>query len=302
MLLFADWMIFAMNITNNFNLPQQIVSAVSRDHVFKPKRYSVTSLLKGVRQSILERRHGDQITRDASDMIWALFGSAVHKILEESEELPEELKEEYVIADVAIHNGGVYQLSGYFDSYNDVTKTVTDWKTCSVWRVVYDDWDEYRKQLLMYCWILRTMGFDAQNGQIVAILKDHSKTKAKVDSSYPQHPVFVKKFEFTQDDFEEIEQFINSRFNDIATAEGLPDESLPLCSPAERWQTDTKYAVMKKGRKRAIKLYDSAGPANMHAAEIGGYVEIRPGESKRCKEYCDVCEFCNYYNSEVKQC
>ena len=170
-----------MNVTNKYGLPQQFVSLVNKQHEYKHRRYSVTSLLKGVRQTILERRHQDKITVDVSDRVFALFGSAVHKILEESEELPEELKEEYVIADVAIHNGGVYQLSGYFDSYNDVTKTVTDWKTCSVWRVVYDDWDEYRKQLLMYCWILRTMGFDAQNGQIVAILKDHSKTKAKVD-------------------------------------------------------------------------------------------------------------------------
>ena len=291
----------AMPITNKLGLPQPFVDAATQSHTYTPNRYSVTQLLKGTRQAILERRHVDEIERDAAEQVWAIFGSAFHKILEQAQETETQLKENWVSADVL--NG--YTVSGVFDLYDDSTGTVTDYKTCSVWRVIYGDWDEYHKQLLMYAWILRQMGFDAKRGEIVALLKDHSKSKAKHEAGYPPYPVVRKVFDFTEDDIEGIGWYLKLKFQEIERAEQLPDDQLPLCTPTQRWYRPGKFAVMKNGCKRAIKLYDDRAQADIHALEIGGYVEERPGVDGKCPEYCSAAPFCTYwqekYGKESKQ-
>lgn len=288
-----------MRITNKLNLPEPFVAAAKGDgrHAPKPKTYSVTQMLKGVRQVLLERRHADELEQDAADMVWAVFGTAVHSILEGGSETDSQIKEGFVSADMP--DG--YALTGIFDLYDDATGTVTDWKTASVWKAIYDEWDDYRRQLLAYCWILRQMGFEAKRGQIVALLKDHSKAKAKFDHTYPQHPVFVKEFDFTDEEVEACGEWLRGRFAEIAAAEGLPDDELPLCTDEERWAKPAKWAVMKKGRKTAVRLYDSESDASERAAsENKGsdgpyYVEERPGTDGRCPDYCAAAPFCPYW-------
>lgn len=290
-----------MPVTNELNLPQPFVDAVTRDYAYTPKRYSVTSLLKGTREAILQRRHNDEVTTDVSDMIWLIFGTAVHSVLENARETDSQLKENKI--EMEMPNG--YTLSGIFDLYDDSTGVVTDYKTASVWKVIYDEWDDYRTQLLIYCYMLRDMGFDAHTGEIVAILKDHSKSKAKFDANYPQHPVFVKRFEFDQNDFDDIGMWLQHKFEELEACEKLPDDQLPLCSPEERWAKPAKWAVMKKGRKSAVKLYDAKNDAYLRAACENGtvsgnpfYVEERKGSDGKCDEYCSVCQFCSYWREK----
>ena len=284
-----------MIITNKLNLPSPFVSLAQRDYVFEPNEYRVTSLLKGIRETILERRHGKEIERDVSDMVWLLFGTAVHGILEKHQELGHELKEERIKVPF-----GNYILSGQFDLYNDETKIVTDYKTASVWKIIFGDFEDWRRQTLIYCLMLRKIGFDAQGGQIVAFLKDHSKRDAKIKSDYPQFPVQVVKFDFTDDDFKECEEWLMARFEEIAAAEKLPDDELPICTPDERFNSGDKFAVMKKGRKTALRVLDTMEEAEQWKAENGGdVIVIRPGEDKKCLDYCAACEFCSYYKEKV---
>lgn len=284
-----------MIITNKLNLPSPFVSFAQRDYVYEPNEYRVTSLLKGIRETILERRHHKEIERDVSDMVWLLFGTAVHGILEKHQELGHELKEERIKVPF-----GNYILSGQFDLYNDETKIVTDYKTASVWKIIFGDFEDWRRQTLIYCLMLRKIGFDAQGGQIVAFLKDHSKRDAKIKSDYPQFPVQVVKFNFTDDDFKECEEWLQARFEEIAAAEKLPDDELPICTPDERFNSGDKFAVMKKGRKTALRVLDTMEEAEQWKAENGGdEIVIRPGEDKKCLDYCAVCEFCSYYKEKV---
>ena len=284
-----------MIITNKLNLPSPFVSLAQRDYVYEPNEYRVTSLLKGIRETILERRHHKEIERDVSDMVWLLFGTAVHGILEKHQELGHELKEERIKVPI-----GDYILSGQFDLYNDETKIVTDYKTASVWKIIFGDFEDWRRQTLIYCLMLRKIGFDAQGGQIVAFLKDHSKRDAKIKSDYPQFPVQVVKFDFTDDDFKECEEWLMARFEEIAAAEKLPDDELPICTPDERFNSGDKFAVMKKGRKTALRVLDTMEEAEQWKAENGGdEIVIRPGEDKKCLDYCAACEFCSYYKEKV---
>ena len=59
---------------------------------------------------------------------------------------------------------------------------------------------------------------------------------------------------------------------------------------------------MKKGRKTALRVLNSQEEAEEWMAANGGdHIEVRPGEDKKCKDYCSVCEFCNYYRERVKE-
>lgn len=284
-----------MKIKNKLNLPQPFVSAVTKEYEYKDKQYSVTTILKDVREILLTRRHNNEIEQDVADMIWLILGTATHSVLENSKEAISEFKEEHFVEEV--QNG--YKLSGQADLYNAETKTITDYKTCSAWKVTYNDWEDYRKQLLMYAWAFKKMGFEVEKGQIVAIIKDHSKTKAKVDSSYPQYPVHKKIFEFTENDYKEIEEFIKDKFSQIEKYENTVDDELPLCSEEARWNDGDKYAVKKKGNKRALRVYDTLEEAEIHLKQDENLeLEVRKGEDKKCLEYCSCCEFCSYWKEK----
>lgn len=281
-----------MKINNKLNLPQPFVDAVTKEYEYKEKQYSVTTILKDVREILLTRRHHNEIEQDVADMIWLILGTATHSILENSQEADTEFKEEHFVEEV--QNG--YKLSGQADLYNAEEKMVTDYKTCSVWKVIYDDWEDYKKQLLMYAWAFKKMGFEVEKGQIVAIIKDHSKTKAKVDSSYPQYPVYKKVFNFSEQEFKEIEEFIKDKFTQIEKYEKTEDDQLPLCTEESRWNDGDKYAVKKKGNKRALRVYDTLKEAEEHLKQDDSLeLEIRKGEDKKCLEYCSCCEFCSYW-------
>ena len=290
-----------MAMTNALNLPQPFVDAVSRSYTYKPNRYSVTRILGDTCEAILTKRHADEIGGDVADAVWAVFGSAVHKILEQSKETDSQLKENWLSVQV-----GDYELSGIFDLYDADTKTVTDWKTASVWKVKFGDFEDWRRQTLIYCWMLRQNGFDAENGEIVAMLKDHSKREARLKASegYPPHPVYVKRWHFCENEFVWAEKYVNTWFEMVRVQEQLEDGYLTPCSEKARWHKDDKWAVMKKGTKRALRLFDNEAGANIRATAENvragknlHYVEFRRGEDTKCEGYCDVAQWCPYWNA-----
>ena len=75
----------------------------------------------------------------------------------------------------------------------------------------------------------------------------------------------------------------------------------------ERWATDPKFALMAKGRKSAVKLFDSEAAAKLvmegldaKKGKIHSIVK-RPGEQKRCGRWCDAAPFCEQYQKILKQ-
>ncbi len=72
-----------MKLTNNFNLPDTFVNVIQRPQYTKgDSQISATEILNSPRIVQLKRKHWDELTEDASDMVWSLFGSAVHNILQ----------------------------------------------------------------------------------------------------------------------------------------------------------------------------------------------------------------------------
>lgn len=258
--------------------------------------YRVTSLLKGIRETELERRHSREIKRDVSDMVWLLFGTATHSILERQKEGDREIKE----TRLKMEMDGIV-LSGQFDLYNEEEERITDYKTASVWKIIYGNYEDWRRQLLIYAYMLRDAGFPVKRGRVVAFLKDHNKRDAKVKAGYPKLPVQPVDFTFSERDFQEIEVWLKEKVAEVKRARELPDDRLPLCTQEERFNSGDKYAVMKKGRKTALRVLDSKEEAEQWMASNGGdSIEIRPGEDKKCQDYCAAKEFCSYYKEKCK--
>ena len=284
-----------MKITNNLCLPAAFVHAVSTERHNAPHCYSATTLNKGAKEIVLTDRHYDEITVDASEQIWAVWGTAVHALLESEKD--DNFHEERF--KVAVGNSYV---TGQVDLYDMERGIINDWKTASVWKVQFADFADWRAQGLTYAWLLTKSGLEVKKCRFVALLKDHSKTKAKHDASYPQSPVFVYEFDVTAEDLAATEARIISKVTEIENAYKLGDDDIEPCTLEERWADGEKYAVMKNGRKTAVKLFDNQQDAEAYAGELGNshYVEHRPAVSRKCEDYCSCCDFCNFYKSMHK--
>lgn len=292
-----------MEITNVLGLPQPFVEAAKSEYEYTDGRYSITALNKSLREATLLRRHHDEIVVDVADLLWSIFGKAVHSIIESAPHEECELSEHKLEQEVA---GGV--ISGRCDLFNTQLECVTDYKTASVYKVIGGDFSDQRKQLLGYAWLLTQQGFSVKSGENIFMLKDHSAAKVKSDETYPPHPVHRETYEFTRGEIAKEGQWLTDR---VATLEGLRDTSdaeLPLCTEEERWTTETKYAVCKEGLQRSKKNCATFEEAESVMAEFvakdkkGKYfIEPRPGIDRKCINYCSCCEFCDYWQENYSE-
>ena len=284
-----------MIVSNRLNLPAAFVKAVSTTRHNEAGCFSATTLNKGAKEIILTDRHFDAITVDAADSVWAVWGTAVHALLESQ---PDNNFHEESFK-VPVSNSFV---TGQVDSYDMENGVINDWKTASVWKVQFNDFKDWRAQGLTYAWLLQQSGLEVKKCRFVALLKDHSKTKAKTDSSYPQSPVFIYEFDVTAADLEETAARILAKVQEIESAYKLDDDAIEPCSAEERWADGEKWAVMKNGRKTAVKVFDNQLDADAMAGELGNshYVEHRPAISRKCGDYCKCKEFCNFYKAMNK--
>ena len=284
-----------MKITNKYNLPDAIVRSLESNYAYKNKRYSVTSLLSPVRQTLLKRKYHDQLESDAIDMIWMLWGTAIHKVLEQNTQSGE-LSEQQLSH--TFMNG--YTLSGYADFIDLNKNIVIDYKSTSVYQ--YNNGssrEDWKKQLQMYSYLYYKMtGTWVSNGQIWLFMRDWSKGKLRSGYDYPEQPIMSIDFDLETPDV--IEKFILENLEKLIEFEQEPDFVLPLCTKEERWNDGDKYAVMKKGGKRALKVFDNHTDANYMATRLTAEgsdvtIEERKGEDKKCLDYCSVNKFCDYY-------
>lgn len=284
-----------MKVTNKYNLPQSLVNAVTTERHNKEGCISATTLLQGVKQIVLTNRHWDELEDDVSDRVWAIFGTSVHKLLEESN--PNAFTEERF--EFAVGNKTV---TGQVDLYDMEEKCITDYKTASVWKVVYKSFDDWKKQGLVYAWLLKHEGLEVKRCRFIAMLRDWSKTEAQRKPEYPQSQIYEYTFDVTKADLQEIGMFITKKVEDVENAEKLSDDDISPCTAEERWAKETTWAVMKEGRKTALKVCATLGEANEYKSKAGAgcYIEKREGKSARCMDYCLCCKHCNFYKSLVE--
>lgn len=277
-----------MNFTNIHGLPDSLAQAIKNDpYSAGASDISVTKLIDSPKRRALMKRYGEFIVTDLSKSLFSLLGQGVHNVLERSSQGEEIIAEQRFFSEVE-----GWTISGQVDRFNTATGELEDYKVTSAYKVIKGDVKEWERQLNVLAWLLRQAGHNVEKLSIVAIIRDWSMTDAKNKPDYPKAPFAVINISLWKEDsvFEYIQQRI--RLHQAA------ERGEPIgCSDEERWYEGTTWALMKKGGKRAIKVYRRKEDIGTEIAD-GLYVEERKGGYRRCAEYCEVSAFCDQYQSE----
>jgi hypothetical protein len=241
----------------------------------------------------LKNIHYDELEEDVADKVWAIFGTAIHAVLELG-------KDDHHIIEQRLHatiDG--WDISGAIDlqRIEEDGIIVSDYKTTGAWGVMNEK-IEWEQQLNCYAWLVeRVKKTPVKKVEIIAIIRDWSRRDAQTKEGYPEAPIKVLNVPLWS--FEERENFIKERIrlhSDalFATETG---EDLPFCTPEQMWEKPTYWAVRKAGGKRATSVHDSEGDAENKLAELGkGYeIEVRPGGRTRCENFCLVRDHCDQW-------
>lgn len=281
-----------MKLTNKLRLPSLMVSAVGNDTYTKGDAdFSVTELLTPPQLRRLRIDHFEEIEEDVADRIWSLLGSSTHHMIERAGlQSLASLNEVTVMAD---YDG--FKIKGQADHVALDEGTLYDFKVTSV-RKVRDNIPapEWIEQTNIYRRLLeREVGLVINSVAVIAILRDWSKNEASRTSGYPQAQVVRLDIPLWTDD--QTDAFVQERIALHTASEPRP------CTDADRWVKPSKYAVMKRGAQRAVRLFDTAQEAEELASSSAAmYVEYRPGEAVRCQNWCPVSRWCTQWQADPR--
>jgi hypothetical protein len=310
-----------MKFTNNSNIPLALaVWAVDDDYDFvnDPKYFSVTSLLKPVRQIVLTRRLDmDSVSMDLENLLSIAMGKSIHTAIEKAWKenhqknmeilgYPKEFIDKIKVNPKEVKEGDVpcyieqrnirefngYKIGGKFDSILD--GMLNDYKSTTTYKWTTGSSDEdYRLQGSLYRWLNQDK-VKEDFIRINFVFTDWSKLSAMKDKNYPQCRVAFKDYPLLS--IQETEQFLQNKLDQIKQYKDAPDSEIPECTDEELWRTPTKYKYYaNEDSTRATKNFDSLAEANKFKAEKGkGIIRIVPGEARRCN-YCSAATICEQY-------
>jgi hypothetical protein len=288
-----------MKLTNKYNLPQTFVNVLNRPTYTKGKAHlSATEIINSPRIVQLKKIHWDNLEEDVADKVWAIFGTAIHAVLELG-------KDEHHIIEQRLHaNVDGWDISGAIDlqRVEDDGIIVADYKTTGAWAVMNEksDWEQ---QLNIYAWLVeKVKKVPVKKVEIIAIIRDWNRRDAQTREGYPEAP--IKVIDVPLWSFAKRESFIKERIHLHSNALFATEtsEDLPECSPSEMWEKPAFWAVRKIGNKRATAVFDTQDKADAKIEEMGkGYeIEYRPGERTRCANFCQVRDFCGQWKEYNK--
>lgn len=305
-----------MNLTNLTGLPQPIVevarSVINSHPQLNSNEYSVTELLKGTKEIILNRRHHDELSMDIQQTFNLWDGTAIHKLLEDATDVAF-LAEQRFSLDLGLWDKALegYSISGSPDLYEKETATLFDYKTTKV--AGYDQHlsledESWLYQTLLYAHMLRNAGYKVDHIIIVAMMKDHSAVKAEITANYPKYPIQLIDYSqyITNGQFDaNMKEFYINKVYDVIEKSKLSDDEVPPCEPRERFENED-WAIMKQGAKKAFRAgFNSQEEAEFALSGMtnttGLYVLHRPGDPKKCRLYCSCAPFCNFYKTHMAE-
>jgi hypothetical protein len=289
-----------MKITNKFNLPDAIMRLAQKPSYSKGAAHlSVTEMMNSPQISIMRRKYDDQIEVDVSTLVFSMYGTAFHNMLEKHPG-PNDIVEERLYAEF---DG--WHISGAIDvqTVTEAGIEITDWKTVGVW-AVQNPKPEWEQQLNVYAWLVEYLkATPVTKLSIVAILKDFKQQEADTRANYPASSIITIDIPLWS--MERREEYIRERIHLHSEARFAEETGavLPPCTSEEMWEKETVYALKKDKAVRAKSLHASMEEAEAALEEAGKgfYIETRPGERTRCKSYCQVSKFCKQYQTYLEE-
>ncbi len=236
----------------------------------------------------LSRDHHDKIVVDVSERVWSLLGQAVHTILERAG-----LRQEGMVTEQRLFAEVMgWQVSGQFDVMNLDLGTITDYKVTTTYKSSGSD--KWTQQLNVLRWLAAQNGYEINTLEIVAIFRDWRKVEAERNKDYPR--AAIQSISVPVWDLQETQDYIEERVHLHQQARaGKPVK----CTDEERWYSGSKWAVVKEKGARALRVYDA--PVEPSTVPAGYIVEHRVGEYKRCQHYCDVSQFCEQWQEDLRR-
>jgi hypothetical protein len=284
-----------MKLTNQFNLPAPLVKAVENDKYTAGNSDYTTTQLAGTpaRQLVLRRLHWNDLTEDVADRIYSLSGQSKHVVLERAAEFCDEY--EFLAEQRFYIQREGKTIGGQIDLYDKVQRILYDWKEVSVWVSKNDMKHEWIAQANINRLLMEENGNPVDKVTNIALYRDWRKAQAETTKDYPQHQ--VEPFDIPLWSRNDTETFITKRIFEFEQAK----VNLPECTDDERWYSGDKFALMKKGGKRAVKLFDTEQAAREHQEIFdltsNHEIQYREGINKRCASYCNVANVCEWWQA-----
>ena len=296
---------------NRHGLPLPLVKAIdftSGEYV-RHGDFSVTELFDPPRKTALLRKHPEVYEEeDVIDHLWALFGTAVHEKIERgvgATRILEQHREGFLLLP---EWGTKFRLfmdfdgtmvSGGPDLYHVKERTLYDFKVTKVYATKNGPKLEWKQQLQTYACMMPRNGWPVPKRLVsVVILKDFVDKQA-VRQDYPDCPVVMFDVEILE--CESVMDMVRERvrLHQAARSALAANEEPVECTDYERWHVPGKVAVMKRGQKRAVKLFDSAAEAEAYMPSVKGstYLVARPSEERRCERYCLAESVCSQWKA-----
>src|SRR3990167_3880443 len=286
-----------LKLTNIDGLPAAIISAIQNDPYDRgDSDYTVTELVNPVRITLLRQRHKDEIVVDARERLWSLLGQAMHHILQRASQDQTFTEERFF---TTVHGK---KISGAIDLYH-ASGLLEDFKVPSGWVMVYKSrLTEWEAQTNLLAYLMRLNDFAVTSMEIVCLFRDWTAYQALRSPAYPQAPMMVYPVESWSN--EKAAQRLAGSVFSLIDSLGKEDDDLPPCSIQDRWEQPTIWAVMKTGRKSALRLLPTEDEAVAWIDTNGGtHIEKRPGARKRCEGgpggfgKCEVRDWCSQWKA-----
>lgn len=281
-------------LLNALGLPEAFVRAAAFDDYDNEGSFLTASAMADPPQiRHLVEKHADVLPpEDAMDRVYVVGGQAMHVVLERAARAIFDVTEKRLSATVLGE-----KVSAKIDLYEPDTRTLTNWKETSAWTLVYKSrLDDWTKQLNVEAELATLNEYPVSKIQVVARLRDWSKTDAQRSPDYPKTPVVVVPLELWPQ--EKRAAYIHER---VAVYLAAREGNVQPCTDEERWAKPVKYAVMKQGRKSAVKLCDTEADAFSLAQQqgAGAWVQRRPGGYARCEGgYCRAASVCQQFAAD----
>ena len=313
---------------NETNVPLSIAVWLARDDydfVDDPNYISATTLLKSLRQIVLNKR----ITKtqvglpDISTRMASRMGSAIHGSIEDTwlyhhkeclellgfgektigrvkiNPTAEDLKQIPGIIPIYLEQRvsrkiGKWTVGGKYDFVGD--GTLEDFKTTGVFSYMSgsNDW-KYLLQGSLYRWLnpeLITSDFIRIN----FIFTDWSKKDSIIQAAkgYPPTKIFSHKINLKS--IPETEVWVQRKLDLLETLMDTPEPELPLCEARDLWQEPPTFKYYKNPEKtqRSTANFNTHAEATIRWIEdgrVGKIVEV-PGTCKACV-FCDAFQICS---------
>lgn len=275
--------------TNKNNLPEAVAAVLRWDTYQKRGDFSASELPRPARALALERAHEGELMMDVTDATYSRIGTGFALLAERKMKRENVLSEEGLSATMTV-DGVTYTVTGRPDLYEE-DGTITDWKVSSTWAITlgedHADWDG---QLWIYEWLFRRNGFSVGGLRNIILFRDWSRSKAASGNGYPPASVHVRPVQSPP--LSVIEGYIEGRIREHVAAR---NGRLPECRDSERWARPATFAVMKPGRKTALRVFDTKDEALSYMGQekqSGLELVERKGEDVRCEHYCLARPWC----------